>query len=300
MRHLTAPDLRSVALVFPGQGSHENGMREEVEHWAPDLLETLARAAEGDVFAELESSTASAQPAVVCASIAYWQALGRPRAGFVVGHSLGELTALVAAGCLDGHDAIRLAARRGALMQAASDAHPGCGMLAVRAPLQEVEPIARDCGLVVGNHNAPSQIVLSGGPESLECARARLRGAGLRATPLRVAGAFHSPLMRSAVEPFRVALRHVELAPPRNVVYSAITAQPMTDPRRELPQSLVSRVRWVETIEALVGAGVQRFVEVGPGGVLSRLIDLTLGRTTAPRGDAGPSVPATLQARELI
>jgi malonyl CoA-acyl carrier protein transacylase len=143
-------------------------------------------------------------------------------------------------------------------------------------------------------------VVLSGGAEALERARGRLRQAGLRATPLRVAGAFHSPLMRSAVEPFRAALRRLELQPPCSVVYSAITAAPIVDPRHELPESLVSRVRWVETVEALVGAGVRRFVEVGPGTVLSRLIELTLGPATARGGGAAPRTPTRLRASELI
>jgi [acyl-carrier-protein] S-malonyltransferase len=269
-------DLRRVALAFPGQGSHEDGMRAMVERWRPELLDTLDAVVDGDAFAAAESSTAAAQPAIVCASIAYWHALGAPEAGYVVGHSLGELTALVAARSLDEHDAVRLAARRGALMQEASDAHPGCGMLAARAPLEDVEPIAAECGLALGNHNAPAQVVLSGGADGLEGARERLRAAGIRSTRLRVAGAFHSPLMQSAVEPFRAAVADVEFAPQRSVVYSPITVRPMVDPRRELPESLLSPVRFMGAVQALVAAGAERFVEVGPGGVLSRLIELTL------------------------
>lgn len=270
----------ALVLAFPGQGSHEEGMREVVERWRPELLDTLARAAGDDAFERAETSTAAAQPAIVCASVAHWHARGCPRADWVMGHSLGELTALVGARSLDEHDAVRLAARRGQLMQEASDAHPGCGMLAAKAPIDDVAPLAEEVGVAVGNQNAPNQVVLSGSAEQLDRARERLKEAGIRSTRLRVAGAFHSPLMGSAVEPFRAALAGVDFAPPECEVFSPISVAAMEDPRRELPDSLLSPVRWVETVHALVERGAERFEEVGPGGVLTRLIDLSL---PAPR-----------------
>jgi malonyl CoA-acyl carrier protein transacylase len=251
-------------------------MLELAERECPELFETLRAETGGDPGADLQSSTAAAQPALVCASLAYWRALGRPRARFLAGHSLGELTALAVAGWLREDDAVRLAARRGSLMQAACDENAGCGMLAVRATPEAVEPIAATCGVWLANHNAPTQVVLSGSADRLEAARARLDAVGLKATRLRVAGAFHSPLMEPAVEPFRELLRGVALGTPRAVVYSSTSARPMTDPLRELPAALVARVRWAETVDALVGAGVRRFVEVGPGTVLSRLIEQTV------------------------
>lgn len=265
-----------LVLAFPGQGSHEEGMRDVVARRRPELLDTLAAVAGDDAFERAETSTAAAQPAIVCASIAHWHARGCPRAEWVTGHSLGELTALVAAGSLDEHDAIRLAARRGELMQRASDDHPGCGMLAAKAAIDDVAPLAAEVGIAVGNHNAPNQVVLSGSGEQLDSARARLKEAGIRSTRLHVAGAFHSPLMASAVEPLRAALAEVEFAPPDCVVFSPISVAPMEDPRRELPDSLLSPVRWVDTVLALAELGAERFEEVGPGGVLTRLIDLSL------------------------
>jgi [acyl-carrier-protein] S-malonyltransferase len=265
-----------LALAFPGQGSQEEGMRDVVARRRPELLDTLATVAGDDAFERAETSTAAAQPAIVCASIAHWHARGCPRGEWVTGHSLGELTALVAAGSLDEHDAVRLAARRGELMQQASDDHPGCGMLAAKAPIDDVAPIAAECGVAVGNHNAPTQVVLSGSAAGLDEARVRLKEAGIRSTRLRVAGAFHSPLMASAVEPLRAALAEVEFAPPACVVFSPISVGPMEDPRRELPDSLLSPVRWVEAALALAELGAERFEEVGPGGVLTRLIDLSL------------------------
>jgi malonyl CoA-acyl carrier protein transacylase len=269
-----------LVLAFPGQGSHEDGMRDVVERRRPELLATLAAAAGDDAFDRAETSTAAAQPAIVCASIAHWHARGRPEADWVTGHSLGELTALVAARSLDEHDAVRLAARRGQLMQEASDAHPGCGMLAAKAPIDDVAPIAEEVGIAVGNHNAPNQVVLSGSAEQIDRARRSLKDAGIRSTRLRVAGAFHSQLMASAVEPFRAALAEVDFAPPACEVFSPIGVAPIEDPRRELPDSLLSPVRWLETVHALVERGARRFEEVGPGGVLTRLVDLSL---PAPR-----------------
>lgn len=265
-----------LVLAFPGQGSHEEGMRDVVARHRPELLDTLAAAAGDDAFERAEASTAAAQPAIVCASIAHWHARGRPQADWATGHSLGELTALVAAGSLDEHDAVRLAARRGELMQEASDAHPGCGMLAAKAPIEDVAPVADEVGIAVGNHNAPNQVVLSGSEAQLDAARARLKEAGIRTTRLRVAGAFHSPLMESAVEPFRAALNEVDFAPPRCEVFSPISVAAMEDPRRELPDSLLSPVRWVETVRALAERGADRFEEVGPGVVLTRLVELSL------------------------
>ena len=265
-----------LVLAFPGQGSHEEGMRDVVARRRPELLETLAAVAGDDAFERAASSTAAAQPAIVCASIAHWHARDRPIADWTIGHSLGELTALVAAGSLDEHDAIRLAARRGQLMQEASDAHPGCGMLAAKAGVDDVAAIAEECGVAVGNHNAPNQVVLSGSAAGLDTARARLKEVRIRSTRLNVAGAFHSPLMASAVEPLRAALAEVEFKPPSCTVFSPISVAPMEDPRRELPDSLLSPVRWVEAVQSLAEQGAERFEEIGPGGVLTRLIELSL------------------------
>jgi [acyl-carrier-protein] S-malonyltransferase len=275
-------DMGRAALVFPGQGSQEDGMRELVADWRPELLDVLEDAVDGDPFADAATSTAAAQPAILATSLAYWHAAGCPRAGFAVGHSLGELTALCVAGAMSEEDAVRLAAARGRFMQMASDEHPGCGMLAVKANADAVRDVASECGVTVANDNAPSQVVLSGSAEGLDCAAEMLRGMRIRSKRLPVAGAFHSPLMASAVEPFRAALARVEFAPTACVVYSAIACQPFRDPRSELADSLTSGVRWVETVERLAGEeGVDTFVEVGPGRALTRLIERLADRAPA-------------------
>jgi [acyl-carrier-protein] S-malonyltransferase len=300
----TSRDTSRTALVFPGQGSQEDGMRDLVARWRPELLDVLEEAVDGDPFADAATSTAAAQPAILAASLAYWHAAGQPRGRHYVGHSLGELTALCVAGAMSEDDAVRLAAARGRFMQAASDEHPGCGMLAVRASADAVRDVARECGVTVANDNAPSQVVLSGSAEGLDCAAERLRGMRIRTTRLAVAGAFHSPLMASAVEPFRAELARVRFAEPRDcVVWSAIACRPFEDPGAELAESLTSGVRWVETIERIAAEGADRFVEVGPGRALTKLIErLASERALGPSapGDRGePREVETVHARAL-
>ena len=260
------------ALVFPGQGSHRDGMDAEVGRWWPELLDVLRDAVEGDAFADAATSSAAAQPAIVATSLARWQALGRPTPDVTAGHSLGELTALVAAGALAAEDAVRLAARRGALMQQAIDEHPGCGMLAVKAAIADVSGVAAEHGLIVANDNGPRQVILSGGADELQSARAALKSQRIRATLLPVAGAFHSPFMEPAVAPFAAELARTPFGPLACPVISGVTAAPMKDPREALAAAITGPVRWVETVAAMAGLGVTTFTEVGPGDVLTKLI----------------------------
>lgn len=260
------------AFVFPGQGSHREGMDVEVGRWWPELLVVVRDAIEGDAFADAATSSAAAQPAIVATSLARWRALGSPAPDVAAGHSLGELSALVAAGALAAEDAVRLAARRGALMQEAIEAHPGCGMLAVKAAAGDVAALAAEHGLAVANDNGPRQTILSGDAEGLASARAALKEQRIRATPLPVAGAFHSPLMASAVAPFAEELARTPFGPLGCPVISGVTAAPMEDPREALAAAITGPVRWVETVEAMAELGATRFVEVGPGDVLTKLI----------------------------
>jgi malonyl CoA-acyl carrier protein transacylase len=265
-------DRSRTAVVFPGQSRSDDGMRELVEEWRPALLETLADAVGGDdPFAAGGRSLAADQAVTVCCSLAYWHALGAPAPRYMVGHSLGELGALVAAGSISEHDAVHLAAKRGELIENACGASPGCGMLAVRAPLFDVEAIAEESGVAVAFHNAPRQVVLAGSAAGLERARAALGEAGLRCTDVDLPGAFNSPLMEPAVAPFAAALEACEVRPPHAVVYSATTCRPMIDVRAELARNLASPVRWWETLARLAMEGIDDFVEVRVGGLLSPL-----------------------------
>jgi malonyl CoA-acyl carrier protein transacylase len=265
-------DRSRAAVVLPGQSSRDEGMRELVEEWRPELLGTLYAATDADdPFTDDNRSLAAEQAVTVCSSLAYWHQLGRPSPRYVVGHSLGELTALAVAGSIGEHDAIRLAANRGELMQRACEANPGCGMVAARAPLFDVEPIAEACDVAVAYHNAPRQVVLSGGREALRRVREALRDEGIRCSRVDPCGAFNSPLMAPAVEPFRRALEECEVRPPQAIVYSASTCRPLIDVRGELARNLTSGVRWWETLARLAMEGVETFIEVRASGLLSQL-----------------------------
>jgi malonyl CoA-acyl carrier protein transacylase len=249
-------------------------MRDAVAATRPDLLEAVLALVGDDPFARIDESTRFAQPAIFCASLAGWARvagrIGSPVA--FAGHSLGELSALAAAGVLDELDALRLVVLRGRLMAESGEASGGGTMLAVLgAEPADAAALADAHGVAVANDNAPGQIVLSGAPEDLRAARTQARADGLRAIPLDVAGAFHSPQMARAVAPFRAALAEVRLHEPSATVFSCATARPFTDPVSELADALVSPVRWRETMAALDAAGARAYVDPGPGAVLAKL-----------------------------
>jgi malonyl CoA-acyl carrier protein transacylase len=268
------------AMLFPGQGSQTAGMRDHVARERPDLLELALDLLGEDPFARVEEGTAYAQPAIFCSSLAGWSALGRPQAEFFAGHSLGELGALVAAGCIAERDGFELVALRGRLMQEAG-AHAGDGGMLVLVGADAAEragDLAAAHGLAVANDNSPQQVVLSGPRELLPDAVEDAFELGLRAMILPVTGAFHSPMMGSAVEPFALALADVEVGEPGggSIVISAVTAEPFVDVRRQLVEALTSPVRWREVMLSLCARGAERLVEVGPGRVLTGLAKRTL------------------------
>jgi malonyl CoA-acyl carrier protein transacylase len=191
----------------------------------------------------------------------------------VAGHSLGELTALAVAQALSERDAIRLAALRGRLMSE-SGARRGDGTMlaALGGDDATVVRIAEAHGVTVANDNAPGQLVLSGERAKLRTAGSELRESGVRVLELNVAGAFHSPFMADAVPDFTDALNATYVRAPRIEVWSCVTARPIDDIRRRLAEGLTAPVRWRETVLALRDAGVDRFVDVGPGQVLAKLV----------------------------
>jgi [acyl-carrier-protein] S-malonyltransferase len=265
------------ALLFPGQGSQTPDMREQVERQRPDLLE-IARAEVGDdLFERAAEGTHWAQPAIYCAALAGFDVLrDRVEPDFMAGHSLGEIAALAAADALTAEDGLRLVAARGRLMQQAAEQGAG-GMLAVRARERgPVERVAEECDLTVANDNAPDQLVLSGSNDSLTAAEERLRDTGVRAKRLPVTGAFHSPLMEPAVEPFRALVLETEVREPRVPVLSCVTAEPFDDVRERLVEAITNPVRWLDVMRALEERGVTHFVETGPGQVLANLVRKSL------------------------
>ena len=261
-------DTQAPAVLFPGQGSQTPEMRDHVARLAPDLLERVTELVGEDPFARVEESTRFAQPAIFCASITAYDALGL-EPGVAAGHSLGELAALAAAGVLDRDAALELVVLRGRLMAEADDT--GSMLALVGATEEEAREIATHAGVTVANDNAPGQVVLSGTRDALALAEEDARDHGRRALKLNVAGAFHSPLMEPAVAPFREALDAVELHEGSFPVVSCASALPFRDIRAELASALTSPVRWRETFQAMIAAGAEDFVETGPGNVLSKL-----------------------------
>ena len=266
-------DSSPTAILFPGQGSQTKDMRPLVAAVRPDLLDAAIELIGEDPFPRVEESTRFAQPAILCASLASWTRLR----GYVdpiafAGHSLGEFSALAAAGAILDHDALRLVVLRGDHMARSGEASGGGTMLAVLGAAPDAAAaLAERHGVSLANDNAPGQVVLSGSPGALDAACADAEAQGLRPLPLGVAGAFHSPQMQGAVAPFRAALREVAFQAPDAPVISCATAAPFADPATELADALVSPVRWRETMDALDDFGGELYVDAGPGRVLSKL-----------------------------
>jgi [acyl-carrier-protein] S-malonyltransferase len=257
------------AVLFPGQGSQTKDMRADVERLRPDLLELAGSELGTDPFERIEEGTHFAQPAIYCASLAGWSLVDPGEASCMAGHSLGEFSALTAAGVLTEVDGLRLVALRGKLMH---EAEVGGGMMAVGTPVDVAAELAGRFGLHVANDNAPEQVVLTGDGEAIDRAVDAAKAEGLRATRLRVSGAFHSPAMGAAAAELGAALDEVELGEPSVPVYCCVTTEPYGDVRRLLVEGLTSPVRWRETVLAMRSAGETRFLEVGPGKVLAGLV----------------------------
>jgi malonyl CoA-acyl carrier protein transacylase len=262
------------AILFPGQGSQTPEMRQTVERVRPDLLEQAEKLMGRDPFAHVEESTEFAQPAIFCASLAGWSELAGSPADMMAGHSLGELSALAAAGALSDADALELVVLRGRLMAQAREG----GMLAVlgAGAAELVGELAADHGLALANDNCPTQVVLSGAVGDLPAAAAAAQELGLRTMELPVTGAFHSRMMAPAVPEFAAALGRVEVRAPSLPVISAVTARPFDDIPRRLAEAITMPVRWREAMLEARRLGAERFVEVGPGRVLSGLVKRTL------------------------
>lgn len=242
----------------------------------PDLLEQARDELGLDPFERIADGTHCAQPALYCASLAHYKQAGSPAGEMIAGHSLGELAALVAGDALDAEVGLRLAIVRGRLMEDAAALSPGGMMAALGGEEDSVRALATSFGLTVANDNAPGQVVLSGPSDSLTEARKQLRADGVKAIRLPVAGAFHSPLMASAAEKFRVALEGVEFRRPRLPVFSSTAAAPFEDPRAGLAAALTEPVVWQATLKRMHSDGARTFLETGPGDVLTGLVRRTL------------------------
>jgi malonyl CoA-acyl carrier protein transacylase len=268
-------------------------MRDDVADARPDLLQAVCELVGEDPFERVDESTRYAQPAIFCASLASWSRVAsRLEPVAMAGHSLGEISALAAAGAVDEFDALALVVLRGRLMAESGAASGGGTMLALvgGTPARAAALAARH-GVAVANDNAPDQVVLSGRREDLEGAGNDARAQGMRAVMVDVAGAFHSPQMAAAVEPFRERLAQSTFTTPGIKVVSCATAAPFTDPANELAEALVRPVRWRETMTALAGMSVTMFVDAGPGRVLAKL---------APRCVAGAAAAPAASLLEQV
>lgn len=281
----------TIAFLFPGQGSQFVGMGRD---WIEQFPEARALLAEADsilgfplsalMFQGPESvltDTVNAQPALLVHSIAVLRALcaARPelKAAIVAGHSMGEYSALVAAGAIEFGDALRLVRVRGESMKAAGEQHPGAMAAILGLDDQALEAICRDVGQVqVANYNSPGQTVISGEKEALDRALALAKGRGARrAVPLAVSIAAHSALMIPAAERLGPAVRNTPFRVPAIPVISNITAAPLAgveEIREELVAQLTSPVQWVRSIQYMAAQGVSEFLEIGPKDVLAGLV----------------------------
>jgi len=286
--------MGKTAFIFPGQGSQAVGMGRDFHESSPRaravfeaadrVLDTpLSRMCFEGPGEQLERTDVQ-QPAIFVTSVAIWEALleeGLPGAVLqaAAGLSLGEYTALHVAGAIGFDDALRLVARRGRFMQEAAEA-AASGMVSLIGADEDIarrlcEQAAGGQVLAPANYNCPGQIVLSGAAEACERAVNLAPEVGCRAVPLKVAGAFHSPFMETAGRKLGQALADTAVAGTAVPVIANVNAEPHRDPesiRAWLQQQVTHPVRWCSSIEALIADGFDRFVEVGPGRVLTGLM----------------------------
>lgn len=282
----------TTAWVFPGQGSQYVGMARDLyeKYSGARLVLDAADSILGVSLSKLMfegpeaelTDTINAQPALLAHSIAALASLQQatnnslPEAALVAGHSMGEFSALVAAGALDFADGIKLVRARGYAMKHAGTQRPGAMAAILGVDDAKIQEICRDAGAVqVANYNAPGQIVISGEKEAIERAVEGAKKAGAkRAIVLAVSIAAHSELMRPAIEEFDAAVQMTPLKPPRIPIVSNVTAQPMTgekELRQEMLAQLTSSVQWVKSVEWMEAQGVTEFLELGAKDVLSGL-----------------------------
>ena len=281
------------AYIFPGQGSQFPGMAKELYQSNEIARQMLDRANEvlgfriTDIMfegtAEDLKQTKVTQPAIFLHSVVLAKCLPDFCPDMVAGHSLGEFSALVAAGAMDFEEGLRLVAIRAQAMQKACEAVPGTMAAVLALPTETVEEICGsiDGTVVAANYNCEEQIVISGEKSAVEEACIKMKEAGAkRALPLQVGGAFHSPLMEPARAELAEGIAKAQFSTPVCPVYQNVTAMPSTDPeeiKANLLAQLTAPVRWTQSVRNMIADGVSEFIEVGPGNVLQGLVKKTGG-----------------------
>lgn len=276
------------AYVFPGQGSQFPGMAKSLYENNPAAREMLEKANEilgfriTDIMfegtAEDLKQTKVTQPAIFLHSVVLAKCLPDFNPDMVAGHSLGEFSALVAAGAMDFEEGLRLVSIRAQAMQKACETTPGTMAAVLALPTEKIEQICAECeGIVVAaNYNCDGQVVISGEKEAVEAACIKMKEAGAkRALPLPVGGAFHSPLMESARAELAEGIEKAAFKTPVCPVYQNVTAKATSDAeeiKANLLAQLTSPVRWTQSIRSMIQDGGDHFIELGPGKVLQGLI----------------------------
>ena len=280
------------AFVFPGQGAQFVGMGKDLYDTNPVAKKLFDKADEILGFSitnvmfngtddELKQTKVT-QPAVFLHSVATALCLGDEfKPSMVAGHSLGEFSALVAAGALSFEDGLRLVSTRAMAMQKACEAAPGTMAAVIGLADDVIENICAEISngdevVVAANYNCPGQLVISGTVEAVNAACAKLKEAGAkRALPLKVGGAFHSPLMAPAKDELQKAIEATEFKTPCCPVYQNVDGKPYTDPAKikdNLIAQLTSSVRWTESVKNMIADGADDFTECGPGKALQGMI----------------------------
>jgi [acyl-carrier-protein] S-malonyltransferase len=281
--------MAHIAFVFPGQGSQKVGMGLDLYQNSPaarEVFEECDRALDFP-FSQLcfqgpeeeLQQTIHAQPAIVATSVACLRAAAELHSGFqpslLAGHSLGEYTALVAAGVLEFSDGIRLVRERGRLMHQAGVQQPGGMAAIIGLDESSLTQLCQEAGVEIANINSPNQIVISGALEALNQAMQLARSQGARVVPLEVSGAFHSQLMKAAADELARIISELPFRAPEVPIVVNTTAQPATtaqEIKEELAQQLLHCVRWRHSVQYMIDHGVSTFIEIGPGSVLAGLI----------------------------
>lgn len=278
------------AYVFPGQGAQFVGMGKDLYDNNSEAKEMFEKA--NDILGfritdlmfegteEDLKQTKVTQPAIFLHSVILAKALGDEfKPDMVAGHSLGEFSALVAAGALSFEEGLKLVSKRAHAMQKACEMQPSTMAAVLALPDEKVEAVCAevtDYVVAPANYNCPGQVVISGSVEGIDAACAKLLEAGAkRAMKLKVGGAFHSPLMMPAQEELAEAIEAASFQTPICPVYQNVDGKPHTDPeeiKANLIKQLTAPVRWTQDVEAMIADGADEFIELGPGSVLQGLV----------------------------